>query len=128
MADSLARYGGGWFALALPAQSIDTATATVEQLRATMPAQVTCSGALVAWDRRETPQQWWRAPRRRSSERSAKGATARSWTQKRRTAEARRPLRAQRGFSSVARDHGHTDRDVRADFCWYAPNRRTRAA
>jgi diguanylate cyclase (GGDEF)-like protein/PAS domain S-box-containing protein len=57
MADVLARYGGGQFALALPARPMDTATAAVDRLRAGMPAEMTCSGGLVMWDGQENAQQ-----------------------------------------------------------------------
>jgi diguanylate cyclase (GGDEF)-like protein/PAS domain S-box-containing protein len=57
MADVLVRYGGGQFALALPARPMDAATAAVEQLRAGIPSEVTCSGGLVMWDGQESHQQ-----------------------------------------------------------------------
>jgi diguanylate cyclase (GGDEF)-like protein len=55
--DSLSRYGGEEFALALPGCSLDDAIALTERLRAATPSGETCSAGIVLWDGEESGEE-----------------------------------------------------------------------
>jgi diguanylate cyclase (GGDEF)-like protein len=55
--DTLARYGGDEFSVALPGCTLENATDIVERLRAAMPSDQTVSAGVVCWNGRETAEE-----------------------------------------------------------------------
>ena len=55
--DTLARYGGDEFGVALPGCTLDNAKDIVERLRAAMPGDQTVSAGVVCWNGRETAEE-----------------------------------------------------------------------
>ena len=53
--DFIARYGGEEFVVVLPETDLDGALQSMERLRASTPAPLTCSVGLAQWDPTETP-------------------------------------------------------------------------